>query len=152
MADGGDAKTHKTRVVTDGPWAGWSAWVGDDFEDHTGPFYFRDDADGTVRCAFRAKKQHMNGSGNMHGGCMLTFADYALFMIGQKHMDGSAVTISLNGEFVGPAQLGDLVEATGEVVRAGGSLIFMRGIIATGGRTMMSFSGVVKKVRSRPAP
>jgi acyl-coenzyme A thioesterase PaaI-like protein len=43
--------------------------------------------------------------------------------------------------------LGDLVEATGEVVRAGGSLIFLRGLISTGGRPVMTFSGVVKRVR-----
>ena len=150
MADGAKAKADKIRRITDGEWAGWSAWVGDEFEDRTGPFYFRDEADGSVRCAFRAEQRHMNGSGNMHGGCMLTFADYALFMIGQKHMEASGVTASLNGEFVGPAQVGDLVEATGEVVRAGGSLIFMRGLISPGGRPMMSFSGVVKKVRPRP--
>jgi acyl-coenzyme A thioesterase PaaI-like protein len=59
------------------------------------------------------------------------------------------VTVSLNGEFVGPANVGDLVEATGEVVRAGGSLVFMRGLISTGGRPMMTFSGVVKKTKPR---
>jgi uncharacterized protein (TIGR00369 family) len=150
MADGEGDKAHKVRQLTEGPWAGWNVWIGDAFEDHTGPFYFRDEADGAVRCAFRAEKKHLNGSGNMHGGCMMTFADYSLFMIGRKHMDGSAVTISLNGEFVGPAAEGDLIEATGEVVRAGGSLLFVRGIISTGGKAMLAFSGVVKKVRPRP--
>ena len=61
----------------------------------------------------------------------------------------SEVTVSLNGEFVGPAAVGDLVEATGEVVKAGGSLLFVRGLISTGGRPMLNFSGVVKKIRPR---
>ncbi|WP_409998309.1 hotdog domain-containing protein, partial [Escherichia coli] len=52
-------------------------------------------------------------------------------------------------EFVGPAAVGDLVEATGEVVKAGGSLLFVRGLISTGGRPMLNFSGVVKKIRPR---
>jgi uncharacterized protein (TIGR00369 family) len=150
MADGEGDKPSKIRLVTEGPWAGWTAWIGDAFEDHSGPFYFREDVDGAVRCAFRAEKKHLNGSGNMHGGCMMTFADYSLFMIGRKFMEGPAVTISLNGEFVGPAAEGDLIEATGEVVRAGGSLVFIRGIISTGGKAMLAFSGVVKKVRPRP--
>jgi uncharacterized protein (TIGR00369 family) len=148
MADGGDGLAHGPAPVTEGEWAGWQHWVGDTYEDHTGPFYFREEPDGSIRCAFRAGPQHMNASGHMHGGCMLTFADYALFMIGNKSMEnGAGVTVSLNGEFIGPAELGDLVEATGEVVRAGGSLIFMRGLISTGGRPMMTFSGVVKRVR-----
>ena len=148
MADGAESVGHGPAPAREPEWAGWQSWIGDTFEDHTGPFYFRKDPDGSVRCAFRAGPQHMNGSGNMHGGCMLTFADYALFMIGNDAMvNGGGVTISLNGDFVGPVALGELVEATGEVVRAGGSLIFMRGMIAVGERPVMSFSGVVKKTK-----
>jgi uncharacterized protein (TIGR00369 family) len=148
MADVGEEAKHGPAPALDPAWAGWRSWIGDGFEDRTGPFYFRDEADGSVRCAFRAAQQHMNGSGAMHGGCIMTFADYALFMIGHKAMEnGNAVTVSLNGEFVGPAHLGELVEATGEVVRAGGSLIFMRGKIEAAGRPVMTFSGVVKRVK-----
>jgi uncharacterized protein (TIGR00369 family) len=155
MADGGELETanppHGPYVAKDGEWAGWSYWVGGDpYEDLSGPFYFREEADGAMRCAFRAEKKHMNGGGFMHGGCMLTFADYALFVIGRSALsDGYAVTVSLNGDFVGPANEGDLVEATGEIIRAGGSLVFIRGLIATGGSPMMTFSGVVKKVKKR---
>ena len=154
MADGGDEVeigAHGPFPVTEGEWKGWQAWVGGDpFEDNSGPFYFRKEDDGTMRCAFRAEKKHMNGGGFMHGGCMLTFADYSLFVIGREALkDTHAVTVSLNGEFVGPAHEGDLVEATGEVVRAGGSLVFLRGTISTGGSPMMTFSGVVKKVKRR---
>ena len=71
-------------------------------------------------------------------------------MIGRPALsEGYAVTVSLNGDFVGPANVGDLVEATGEIVRAGGSLVFIRGMIATGDSPMMTFSGVVKKVKKR---
>jgi len=155
MADGGELETatapHGPFMVEDGEWAGWRYWVGGDpYEDLSGPFYWCEEADGTVRCAFRAEKKHMNGGGFMHGGCMLTFADYALFVIGRAALsDGYAVTVSLNGDFVGPASEGDLVEATGEITRAGGSLVFIRGLIATGGSPMMTFSGVVKKVKKR---
>jgi len=154
MADGGDEVeigAHGPFPVTEGEWKGWQAWVGGDpFEDNSGPFYFRKEDDGTMRCAFRAEKKHMNGGGFMHGGCMLTFADYSLFVIGREALkDGHSVTVTLNGEFIGPAHVGDLVEATGEVTRAGGSLVFIRGMVSTGGNPMMSFSGVVKKIRKR---
>ena len=138
------------KLITEGEWAGWRISVGDPFEVLAGPFYTRRDEVGRVTCAFRAEQKHMNGGGFMHGGCMLTFADYALFVIGRAALsDGYAVTVSLNGDFVGPASEGDLVEATGEITRAGGSLVFIRGLIATGGSPMMTFSGVVKKVKKR---
>jgi uncharacterized protein (TIGR00369 family) len=152
MADGGDESSDEWRVaITEGEWAGWSAWrpAFDPFEALTGPFYFRIEADGSVRCAMRAQAQHMNAGGAVHGGLLLTFADYALFAIAQDALAGPAVTVSLNGDFMGPATLGDLLEATGEVVRAGGSLVFVRGLISTGGAPVMTFSGVIKKIRPR---
>ena len=147
--DGGNEIFSGPKLVTEGEWAGWRTWSGDPFETQSGPYYFREE-DGRIRCAFRAERKHMNGGGFMHGGCMLTFADFALFSIADEHLrDSHAVTVSLNGEFVGPAHAGDLVEATGEVVKAGKSMIFIRGLISTGGEPMMSFSGVIKKVARR---
>ncbi len=149
--DGGNEVEGGPRLCQEGEFAGWRTWDGvDPFEDQSGPFYFREDEAGRVTAAFRAEKKHMNGGGFMHGGCMMTFADYCLVAIANKELkDSRAVTVSLNGEFVGPAAVGDLVEATGEVVKAGGSLLFVRGLISTGGRPMLNFSGVVKKIRPR---
>jgi uncharacterized protein (TIGR00369 family) len=155
--DGGDEQTMSgPTMVAHGDWAGWMEWRGTDaFEDLTGPFYFREEAEGKVRCAFRVEKKHLNGGGALHGGAMMTFADFALFAISHpvRRANGDPdhhVTVSLNGEFVGPALEGDLVEAVGEVVRAGGSLTFIRGLMQTGANPMMSFSGVVKRIKSRP--
>jgi len=155
--DGGDEQTvsHGPRQVENGEWAGWWTWTGSDaYEDLTGPFYFREEEGSKVRCAFRAEKKHMNGGHALHGGAMLTFADFCLFAISHpvRRANGDLdhhVTVSLNGDFVGPAYVGDLVEATGEVVRAGGSLSFIRGLIETSGKPMMTFSGVVKRVKRR---
>lgn len=138
-------------VATEGAWAGWSYWVGPDpFEEISGPFYFREDAPGP-RAAFRAEQKHMNGGGFLHGGCLMTFADYCLFTFARAVLrEDFAVTVTLNGEFVGSVQAGSLVEGTGEVVRAGGSLIFVRGRIAVGDEPVMTYSGVIKKVRRFP--
>lgn len=148
--DGGNEIPSGPQVVREGQWAGWQLWESDPFESQSGPYYFREQEDGSIRCAFRAERKHMNGGNFMHGGCIMTFADYALFAIGHRDLkDSRAVTVSLNGEFVGPAHEGDLVEATGEVVKAGNSLLFIRGLISTSGRAVMTFSGVVKKVKRR---
>jgi uncharacterized protein (TIGR00369 family) len=141
----------KPKPVAAGEWAGWGRYDTDPFETLTGPFYSRrDPASGAMICAFRAEAKHMNASGFMHGGCLATFADFALFMIADEALEGSgSVTASLNCEFVDSAQAGALIEATGEVVRAGGSMVFVRGIASAGGRPLLNFSAIVKKVRRK---
>ena len=139
--------------VTEGEWAGWFTYKGGDpYEDHSGPFYWRTDADGTRRCAFRAERKHMNGGGFMHGGAIMTFADYCIFVFAREALqDSRSVTATFNGEFVGPAPEGALVECTGEVVKNARSMVFVRGMITTGGDPVMSFSAVIKKTRPRNA-
>lgn len=141
----------KPQPVTDGEWTGWGRYETDPYENLTGPFYSRrNPATGQMVCAFRAETKHMNASGYMHGGCMATFADFALFMIADEALaDSGSVTASLNCEFVDSAQAGELIEATGEVVRAGGSMVFVRGLITTGGRPIANFSAIVKKIRRK---
>ena len=149
--DGGDAQTPWTpQPVTQGAWIGWNCYDTDPYETLTGPFYSRRDESGQMVCAFRAEKKHMNGSGHMHGGCMATFADYALFIIADEALTGvGSVTASLNCEFVDGAQEGELIEARGEVVRAGGSMVFVRGLITASGRPITNFSAIVKKIRRK---
>ena len=145
--DGGGGRATR---VTEGEFAGWWTWQGHDpFESLLGPFYAKK-VDGRPTCAFRAEPRHMNGGGFMHGGCMMSFADFALFALSQKELAGSsAVTVSLNGEFLGPASAGERIEATGEVTKAGRSLVFTRGLLTAEGLPILSFSGVMKKVARR---
>ena len=134
--------------ITKGEWRGWTFWRGDAFEAQSGPFYYRSDPDGRVRCAFRAEQKHMNGSQVVHGGCILTFADFSLFTFSLPHLgQDRTVTVSLTGDFAGSAHEGDLIESSGEVVKLGRSLIFLRGIIETQRRPIMNFSGILKRVR-----
>lgn len=156
--DGGenlDNYASKLTSVTEGEWAGWSYYPGGDpFEDLTGFFYCRIDEQGRRVCAFRAEPKHMNGGGFLHGGCMMTFADFCLFWLAQDAIAGTrSVTATFNSELVGTAHAGDLVECTGEVVKAGRSMVFLRGLItnaSAGGEPMMSFSSVLKKTGPRP--
>jgi len=45
---------------------------------------------------------------------------------------------------------GRSVEASGEINRAGGSLIFLRGMLNCGERKLFAFSGTIKRVKMRP--
>lgn len=137
-------------VVQDGEFQGWKTWPGDNWEDRNGPFFMRKADDGSVNCAFRAETRHMNGSGAMHGGCFMTFADAAAFYIAHEHLgDDRAVTANMNSDFLGPAYEGDLVECTGEVTRAGKRTLFVRGLISTGDRPCLSWSAILMKIGPR---
>jgi uncharacterized protein (TIGR00369 family) len=137
---------------TGGAWAGWRRLPdGGNFEDMAGPYYFRRDAEGRARCAFRAERRHMSVARTMHGGCLMTLADYAIFVIGFEAMgERSGVTASLNSEFLGAVVEGQFVEAAGEVLKGGASLIFVRGLVTADGDPAMSFSAVIKRVGTRP--
>jgi acyl-coenzyme A thioesterase PaaI-like protein len=136
-------------VETHGEFAGWRTWSRDRFETHNGPFWHRMDEDGRVRCAFRVGQNHLNGLGNVHGGCFMTFADYCLFAFASPVLQGPGVTVSFSCEFLDAANEGDLIEATGEITRAGGSLIFLRGMLNCGERKLFAFSGTIKRMKMR---
>lgn len=151
MSEGELISEHSgpARIET-GEWAGWYSWANDPYESRSGPFYFRLDEEGQTICAFRAGPQHMNGAGFMHGGCMLTFADFALFAIAQNELGQDfAVTLNLSGDFLDPIADGAMVEARGEITRGGGKTIFVRGTITGDGKPALSFTGIIRKIKPR---
>ncbi len=102
-------------------------------------------------CAFRVGKKHLNGSGNVHSGCLMTFADYCLFALAGPVLQGPVSRCRSARSSLDAAREGDLIECAGEVTRAGGSLIFVRGMLTSAGRPLLAFSGTIKRVK-RKAP
>ncbi|TRD09998.1 PaaI family thioesterase [Erythrobacter insulae] len=134
----------------DGEFTGWHHWNYDPFETRSGPFFMRREDDGSYLSAFRAEQRHMNGAGSMHGGCLMTFADFALFAIATDELGGAnAVTMNLSSDFLGAVPVGALVEARGEVTRGGGKTIFVRGLITADGNPALSFTGIIRKFSKR---
>jgi acyl-coenzyme A thioesterase 13 len=151
-ADGaGDAPIVGPVVIKEGRFAGWSTWSagGDPYETTIGPFVFR--ADGPrVRCAFEPRREHLNGGGTIHGGALMSFADFALFCIAHKELAGDkAVTLTCNSEFLKAGGLEGVVEVEGEVLRATRTLIFVRGLITQSSHPLLAFSGTLKKIEQR---
>lgn len=150
MADGGNEIYGTSRELTEGPFKGWRTWYGDGgdpFETYIGPLCYRVEADGRVRCAFEPQIHHLNGHGHIHGGCLMSFADFSLFCIGHHALTGgSSVTLTMNSEFIAAGKQGAWVEATGEVLRQTRSLVFIRGLLTQGGAPVLSFSGTLKKL------
>lgn len=134
---------------TDARLAGYTVWAGyDAFEDYVGPLYYKEDDHGEVRCAFVVEDKHVNGQKALHGGMLMTFADYALFLFARKALGNQrAVTVSFNSDFTAGVGEGELIEATGEVVHETGGLLFLRGKVFCEDTVLLNFSAVLKKLR-----
>ena len=127
----------------------------DPFEDHTGPFYFRVEGDarkpGDVHCVLPTAARHANYAGGVHGGAILTFADYALCLVAGRAADGGtntsfAMTVSIAVEFLSAGQVGRPLEASGEPLQVTGRMAFARGSITQDGKIVALWSGVVRHV------
>jgi acyl-coenzyme A thioesterase PaaI-like protein len=82
----------------------------------------------------------------------MAFADYCLFAMAAPVLRGPGVTVSFACEFLDAAREGELVEGTGEIMRAGGSIIFLRGVLRSGERSLFTFSGTIKRVKQQMPP
>ncbi len=138
-------------LIREGAFAGWMTWSGgaDPYETAIGPFCFRVD-DGVVRAGFEPRHDHLNGGGSIHGGALMSFADFSLFAIAHKELrETSAVTLTCNSEFLSAGGLGAIVEARGEVLRETRTLLFVRGLITQRAAPLLAFSGTLKKIPKR---
>jgi len=143
----------KPIVLSEGPFAGWTTWGAgaDPFETHIGPLCFKMEPDGRVRTGFEPKRHHLNGGAALHGGALMSFADFSLFAIAHNVLQGAhAVTLSFNSEFISAGGLTDIIEGQGEVLRDTRSVIFVRGLITQASRPLLAFSGTLKKINPRP--
>ena len=144
-------KRPDLHVGTEGEFAGWRTWSRDAYETNNGPFWHRMEDDGSIRCAFRVEKKHLNGGNNVHGGCFMSFADYCLFATAATILQGPGVTMSFACEFLDAAREGELIEGRAEITRSGKSVLFMRGTLLSGERKLFTFSGTIKRVKwTRP--
>ena len=75
----------------------------DPFEDHVGPLGYKIEGN-RISFAFQADGRHANTSGTLHGGMLMTFADFALCLTAVWDQPGEkCVTVSCNCEFVAAA-------------------------------------------------
>ncbi len=137
----------QSTMITEGEFKGWSTWPNEPFEyDTAGPFYLKQGEDGKMVAAFRAERKHMNAGGVVHGGALMTFADFALFALAHTgDNDGYGVTVAFTSEFLSGAKEGQLIEARGEVMGGGRSITFVRGVITADQHPVLNFSGTIKK-------
>jgi uncharacterized protein (TIGR00369 family) len=118
-------------------------------EDNIGPFFYRKQGE-ILSLGMRAGGKHANGMGQVHGGVLLAYADYAATMLALSGVKNeTCVTVSLTSDFLAAAAIGDWIEGSGEIVKRTGSLTFLRGQLAVEGDTVLSFQSVLRRISTR---
>ncbi|PCJ26248.1 MAG: thioesterase [SAR86 cluster bacterium] len=123
-------------------------WVGDKAEDYIGPFFFTMEQ-GNPRTAFRVEEHHCNAHESVHGGVLMAFADYTLCLGANGGESESVATVSCNCEFIAPALKGALIYGKGEVIRRGGSMVFVRCELLEEETVVLIASAVIKRIRKK---
>jgi uncharacterized protein (TIGR00369 family) len=91
----------------------------------------------SVELGLWVREAHCNSRGFVHGGVIATLADNAMGLscvachLGVK----GALTVSLNVDYVATARLGQWLQITPRVIKAGGSLDFVDALITADGET-----------------
>ena len=131
--------------------AGWKSIEAGGFTGMAGPFWMLDEGE-TRTLGLLVDEHHCNNHmGTLHGGAVMTFADIALGagiskIVGERAR--SMATLSLQTQFVSVARIGDFVTCTAELVRESKQIIFVRGLIKAGDKTIASVEGMWKLLES----
>lgn len=131
---------------------GWKLQeLSEHFGTQAGPFYWRLGAEPGV--GFFSSVRHANIQKFVHGGMLMTLADMSLWDVARRKIGPfRGVTLTLNAEFLAPGPMGVFIDATGEVLRAGKSIVFVRGVVRAGAETVLSYSGTLKLFPPPAAP
>src|SRR5579871_6163204 len=99
------------------------------------------------RFALLVADKHMNGSGSLHGGVLMTLADIAMSQTARAASGAeSCSTVALTCDFVGPGKLGDVIEARVRLTRQTRTMIFLSAELVCGDRPVAAATGLWKIV------
>jgi len=116
------------------------------FNLYAGPFWrLPDEGDGARPYALLVEPKHMNSSGSLHGGVLMTFADIAMSQASRAVSGASrCTTVSLTCDFTGPGKLGDVIVARVRVTRQTRTMVFLAAELTCGERTLGVATGLWK--------
>lgn len=93
---------------------------------------------------FQTTADHNNGSGVVHGGVLMAFADHGLSMLAWEAAERTpCTTIQLNTHFLDGVRPGEFIELRGEVTRKTRGLVFVRGVVGAVSRNESRDVGAV---------
>lgn len=126
---------------------GWTRLSGTHFNEAAGPYWLRREDDGRA-VGLLGEDRHGNGHvGTIHGGVLMTLADIALGMgVVDAAATSDCVTLQLQMQFTATAPMGSFLTCRPELVRRTSQIVFMRGLIMAGERTVASADGIWKLI------
>jgi acyl-coenzyme A thioesterase PaaI-like protein len=128
-------------------------WVIDNrssFMTHIGPILRR----GSENVfGFIAEEKHNNVGGVTHGGVLVSMLDSAMGRTVGAAVGGKlVVTIQLNTHFIASLRVGDFSICESEIIKVGGSMVFVRGTMRVDDRVIATGDGVWKILDRKPSP
>lgn len=124
-------------------------WPGNPAVNRVGPFFLDAAWEGSeegdvLRTAFRATADHANTIDTVHGGILMTFADYTLCIAALSEDFPNCATISINTDFVRPGILGELITGFGTLTRRTKSTAFTSCVLKCNDEVIMTATGIIR--------
>lgn len=115
------------------------------FNLYAGPFWRLPVEGETYLYALLVEPKHMNSSGSLHGGVLMTFADIAMSQT-SRAVSGALTcsTVSLTCDFTRPGKLGDVIIARVRVTRQTRTMVFLSAELVCGTRNLGVVTGLWK--------
>lgn len=131
---------------------GWAQSTVGPFMSTLGPIWRKGTGE-DIRYGLIAETRHGNHRGIVHGGVIMTLADFGLGSImAELNGNNHQVTIQLDVQFLSAGEVGDFLVVGGQVLRRSSTLFFIRGTIGAADRLVASATGIWKAVRPLHAP
>lgn len=114
------------------------------FLETVGPFFQRNEQDGSFVVGLRIMPKHANNRGGAHGGLLLTLIDIALGYRAAltQQPPANLTTANICADFADSPKIGDWVEAHVDVQKVGGRLAFANAFLVVNGERIVRASAV----------
>ena len=114
------------------------------FMKHNGGLEFRKISDDEYEFKTEIQDYHINSGGVTHGGFIMSMLDSGMGTAAHQVIEGSAVTISLNTNFISGSKAGDKIIGLAKIKKKTRSLIFMYGQLKCEDKLLASAEGIWK--------
>ncbi|MBL60771.1 MAG: thioesterase [Candidatus Pelagibacter sp.] len=114
------------------------------FMKHNGGLEFRKLSEYEYEFKTEIQDYHINAGGVTHGGYIMSMLDSGMGTAAHQLIEGSAVTISLNTNFIGGSKAGDKIIGFAKIKKKTRSLIFMYGQLKCEDKLLASAEGIWK--------
>ncbi|MGI9273871.1 MAG: PaaI family thioesterase [Endozoicomonas sp.] len=114
------------------------------FDALTGPFHMASPENGRYRLGLYAEERHCNSVGIIHGGMLMTMIDETMGTAAKLASKHQCCTVSMNCDFIAPAQVDAWLECVAVPRRVGKTTVFINAELFSSNHLVMTASGVFK--------